>query len=140
MFQDLSDGRPIRLIQCISWPDHGVPDKSNVVLALLTEVETSQRAAGKGPVTVVCRYITLVFHTYSSCFMTHSSCFTHIPRFSHISLVFHTCSSCFTHIPRVSHIFLVFHTYSLCFTHIPLALFQKNEVASLWTLILHILY
>ena len=85
MFQDLSQGRPIRLIQCISWPDHGVPDKSNVVLALLTEVETSQRAAGKGPVTVVCRYITLVFHTYPSCLVM-----THISRVSHIFHVFHT--------------------------------------------------
>ena len=55
IFQDLSEGHPIRLIQCTSWPDHGVPNENTDVLALLTEVESSQRAAGNGPVTVVCR-------------------------------------------------------------------------------------
>jgi protein tyrosine phosphatase len=55
-FQDLKEGRMVRLIQYMSWPDHGVPKDVDDIVKLLSEVEESQRAAeGKGPVIVICR-------------------------------------------------------------------------------------
>ena len=47
----------VRMIQYMSWPDHGVPENNDGIVKVLSEVEESQRAAEKkGPVVVVCRY------------------------------------------------------------------------------------
>ena len=44
------------MIQCLSWPDHGVPKNVDDIVKILSEVEHSQRAAeNKGPVVIVCR-------------------------------------------------------------------------------------
>ena len=55
--QDLKDGRMVRIIHYMSWPDHGVPENVDDIVKLLSEVEDSQRAVEgkKGPVVVVCR-------------------------------------------------------------------------------------
>ncbi len=55
--QDLKDGRMVRMIHYMSWPDHDVPENVDDILKLLSEVEDSQRAVEgkKGPVVVVCR-------------------------------------------------------------------------------------
>ena len=46
----------MRLIQYVSWPDHGVPKDVDDIVKILSDVEESQRAAEKkGPVTVICR-------------------------------------------------------------------------------------
>ncbi|CAB3989657.1 receptor-type tyrosine- phosphatase F-like [Paramuricea clavata] len=52
---DLKEGRMVRLIQYMTWPDHGVPKDVDDIVKILSEVEESQRAAEKkGPVTVIC--------------------------------------------------------------------------------------
>ncbi len=55
--QDLQDGRIVRMIQYMSWPDHEVPENVDDIAKLLSEVEDSQRAVEreKGPIIVVCR-------------------------------------------------------------------------------------
>ena len=47
----------VRMIQYLSWPDHGVPGNVDDIVKILSECEDSQRAVEgqKGPVTVVCR-------------------------------------------------------------------------------------
>ena len=53
----MKEGRMVRMIQYMSWPDHGVPENVDDIAKVLSEVEDSQRAAEKkGPVVVVCRY------------------------------------------------------------------------------------
>ncbi|XP_028402620.1 receptor-type tyrosine-protein phosphatase S-like [Dendronephthya gigantea] len=52
---NLKDGRIVRLVQYMSWPDHGVPENVNDIVKLLSEVEDAKRAAEKkGPIIVVC--------------------------------------------------------------------------------------
>ena len=55
--QSIKDGRMIRMIHYMSWPDHGVPKNVDDIVKILYEVEDSQRAVEgkKGPVIVMCR-------------------------------------------------------------------------------------
>ncbi len=57
VLQDLKYGRVVRMIQYMSWPDHGVPGNVDDIVKILSEVEDSQRAVEgkKGPIVVVCR-------------------------------------------------------------------------------------
>ena len=57
LFKDLRDGRMVRMIHFMSWPDHGVPENVDDIVKVLSEAEDSQWAVEgpKGPVTVVCR-------------------------------------------------------------------------------------
>ena len=46
----------VRMVQYLSWPNHGVPKDVKSLVNVLTEVEKAQRAVEvKGPVVVVCR-------------------------------------------------------------------------------------
>ncbi|XP_028416862.1 receptor-type tyrosine-protein phosphatase epsilon-like [Dendronephthya gigantea] len=52
---DLKNGHMVRLVQYMTWPDHGVPENVNDIVKLLSEVEDAKRAAEKkGPIIVVC--------------------------------------------------------------------------------------
>ncbi|XP_028416867.1 receptor-type tyrosine-protein phosphatase epsilon-like [Dendronephthya gigantea] len=52
---DLKNGHMLRLVQYMTWPDHGVPENVNDIVKLLSEVEDAKRAAEKkGPIIVVC--------------------------------------------------------------------------------------
>ena len=54
----MKEGRMVKMIHYMSWPDHGVPENVDDIVKVLSEGEESQRAAEKkGPVVVVCRYI-----------------------------------------------------------------------------------
>ncbi|XP_028402625.1 receptor-type tyrosine-protein phosphatase F-like isoform X2 [Dendronephthya gigantea] len=52
---DLKNGHMLRLVQYMTWPDHGVPKNVNDLVKLSSEVEDAKRAAEKkGPIIVVC--------------------------------------------------------------------------------------
>ncbi|XP_046857065.1 receptor-type tyrosine-protein phosphatase delta-like isoform X2 [Xenia sp. Carnegie-2017] len=53
--RDIKEGRMVRMVQYLSWPNHGVPKDVKSLVNVLTEVEEAQRAVEvKGPVVVVC--------------------------------------------------------------------------------------